>query len=292
MPLDTLKVLSQYLVPQHVLSRAAGWLAEQPQPWLKDRLIRWFSQHYQVDLSEAELTRPEDYANFNAFFTRALAEGARTIDPDPNSLSSPVDACISQYGPLDGEQLIQAKGHHYTCSSLLGDTVLAQDFAAGDFMTLYLAPKDYHRIHMPCPGVLRHMLHIPGHLFSVNPLTASRIPGLFARNERLVCIFDTQWGPLAIVLVGAMIVGSIETPWAGVITPPTRSHVQRWAYPAQGDDALHFAKGAEIGRFRLGSTVILCLPQHSTQWQSHLDVNQDVRMGQALAQLTPPKAST
>ncbi|SFR42870.1 phosphatidylserine decarboxylase [Marinobacter gudaonensis] len=282
---DKLFVLSQYLTPQLGISRLAGRLADNDRnPALKNRVIKWFIGRYGVDMSEAAEPDPEAYPTFNAFFTRELKPGLRPIAEGEKTLVSPVDGAISQLGQVTGDRVFQAKGQTFSLSELLGgDEATTEPFAGGEFSTIYLAPKDYHRIHMPVAGTLREMIHIPGKLFSVNPVTAENVPNLFARNERVVCLFDTEAGPLAMVLVGAMIVGSVETRWAGVVVP-TSQGVKATRY--EGDDARQFAKGEEMGRFRLGSTVILVMPKGSVTWNSDQVAGKTVRMGEAFGTLS------
>lgn len=282
---DKLFVLSQYLTPQLGISRLAGRLADNDRnPALKNRVIKWFIGRYGVDMSEAAEPDPEAYPTFNAFFTRELKPGLRPIAEGEKTLVSPVDGAISQLGQVTGDRVFQAKGQTFSLSELLGgDEATTEPFAGGEFSTIYLAPKDYHRIHMPVAGTLREMIHIPGKLFSVNPVTAENVPNLFARNERVVCLFDTEAGPLAMVLVGAMIVGSVETRWAGVVVP-TSQGVKATRY--EGDDARQFAKGEEMGRFRLGSTVILVMPKRSVTWNSDQVTGKTVRMGEAFGTLS------
>ncbi|MCS5560771.1 MAG: archaetidylserine decarboxylase, partial [Marinobacter nauticus] len=257
--LDKLFVLSQYVTPQLAVSRLAGRLADsESTPALKNRVIKWFIGRYGVNMSEAAEPDFTAYPTFNAFFTRALKPGARTIDPAPETLTSPVDGAISQIGQISTDRVFQAKGQSFSLTELLGgDDERAEPFREGEFATIYLSPKDYHRIHMPMAGTLKEMVYVPGKLFSVNPVTAENVPNLFARNERVACLFDTEAGPMAMVLVGAMIVGSVETTWAGVVAPNS-GKVMQWQY--HGDDAVTFEKGQEMGRFRLGSTVVLVMP--------------------------------
>ncbi|HCM48271.1 MAG TPA: phosphatidylserine decarboxylase [Colwellia sp.] len=244
-------------MPKHAISRLVGKLAEAKMGWLTTKLIKLFIDSYGINMSEAKLKKASDFDTFNNFFTRELEEGARTIHVDDNTICYPVDGAISQQGDIIDGQLIQAKGFNYSLSSLLGgDEKTAAPFQGGKFSCIYLAPKDYHRIHMPMAATLREMIYIPGELFSVNPLTAENVPDLFARNERVVAIFDTKMGELAMVLVGATIVASIETTWAGTITPPAGKDIFRWQYPEGGSDAITFNKGDEMGRFKLGSTVV------------------------------------
>jgi len=254
---DKIKITLQYIMPKHAISRLTGKLASAKMGWLTTKLISMFIKAYDINMAEAKLKKASDFDTFNNFFTRELEEGARTIDNSEDTICYPVDGAISQQGDIIDGQLIQAKGFNYSLSSLLGgDEETAAPFQGGKFSCIYLAPKDYHRIHMPMAATLREMIYVPGELFSVNPLTAQNVPDLFARNERVVAIFDTEFGELAMVLVGATIVASIETTWAGTITPPAGKDIFRWQYPKDGADAIHFNKGDEMGRFKLGSTVV------------------------------------
>ena len=253
---DKIKITLQYIMPKHFLSRLAGKLAAAKMGWLTTQAISWFIKAYQINMQEAKLKKATDFETFNDFFTRELEQGARHIDGSDN-LCYPVDGAISQQGDIVDGQLIQAKGFNYSLTSLLGgDARTSAPFQGGKFSCIYLAPKDYHRIHMPMDATLREMIYVPGELFSVNPLTARNVPDLFARNERVVAIFDTQFGELAMVLVGATIVASIETTWAGTVTPPVGKDIFRWQYPKSGINAITFKKGEEMGRFKLGSTVV------------------------------------
>lgn len=255
--MDKIKVGLQYWIPQHGLTRLVGKLASAKAGGLTTAIIRWFIKQYNVNMAEAKHADPAHYKTFNEFFVRELKDGARPIAQSDEIITHPADACVSQFGPITDGRLIQAKGHDFSAQELLGgDAALAEEFKDGTFATLYLSPRDYHRVHMPCDGTLRQMIYVPGDLFSVNPLTAENVPNLFARNERVVCIFDTAFGPMAQVLVGATIVGSIEQVWAGTITPPRGNTVHKWDYPAQGHNAVVLKKGDEMGRFKLGSTVI------------------------------------
>jgi phosphatidylserine decarboxylase len=284
MSFDNLFVLSQYLAPQHGLSRAAGLLANAKSPTIKNAFIEWFVEKYQVNMAEAAQPNPKDYATFNDFFTRALKEGARTIDQSADSIISPVDGAISQIGAIEHGRVFQAKGQSFSLTELLGgDIERAKPFLGGNFTTIYLSPKDYHRIHMPITGTLREMVFVPGKLFSVNPVTAENVPSLFARNERVVAIFDTELGPMAMVLVGAMIVASIETTWAGIVAP-RKGGVQSYKY--EGDKAITIKKGDEMGRFRLGSTVILAFPQSAAEWETILASGDGLQLGQKIAHST------
>lgn len=282
--LNKLFVLSQYVTPQLAVSRLAGQLADNERtPALRNRVIHWFIGRYGVDMSEAVESDPAAYPSFNAFFTRALKPGLRPIAEGEKTLVSPVDGAISQLGQVSGDRVFQAKGQSFSLTELLGgDSQRAAAFAEGEFSTIYLAPKDYHRIHMPMAGVLREMVYVPGKLFSVNPVTAENVPNLFARNERVACLFDTDVGPMAIVLVGAMIVGSVETTWGGVVAPGT-GQVTTTRY--EGEQALEFAKGQEMGRFRLGSTVILVMPKGQVTWNENQVAGKTVRLGEAFGTL-------
>ncbi|ABM19855.1 MULTISPECIES: archaetidylserine decarboxylase [Marinobacter] len=282
--LDKLFVLSQYVTPQLAVSRLAGRLADsESTPALKNRVIKWFIGRYGVNMSEAAEPDFTAYPTFNAFFTRALKPGARTIDPAPETLTSPVDGAISQIGQISTDRVFQAKGQSFSLTELLGgDDERAEPFREGEFATIYLSPKDYHRIHMPMAGTLKEMVYVPGKLFSVNPVTAENVPNLFARNERVACLFDTEAGPMAMVLVGAMIVGSVETTWAGVVAPNS-GKVTQWQY--RGDDAVQFEKGQEMGRFRLGSTVVLVMPKGAVKWQPNQVAEKTVQLGEAFGKL-------
>ena len=280
---DRLFVLMQYLLPQHLISRLVGVLAHSSIPAIKDPFIRTFIKHFKVNMDEAERQHASEFNSFNDFFTRSLKADARLIDHHPKHLACPVDGAISQLGKIEGDHLFQAKGHEFSLTSLLGgNSALASAFIDGDFATIYLAPKDYHRIHMPCDGTLTHMVHVPGQLFSVNQATAAKVPGLFARNERVVAIFDTEFGPMAMVLVGAMIVASIETVWAGLVCPKGKA-VSQFNYTNQ--DPILLKKGEEMGRFKLGSTVVMCLPKGVSQWPKELSAGTTTRLGQMLAEL-------
>jgi len=284
---DYLLNLPQYLLPQRLITRVTYWLARIETPWFKNGFIRIFIAIFGVNMNEAEQPDYRAYRHFNAFFTRALRSDARPLNVDDKQLYCPVDGTVSQAGDIVDDQLFQAKGHSFSLQDLLGgDAELAKLFRDGTFATLYLSPRDYHRIHMPIHGVLREMVHIPGRLFSVSPLTTRCIPGLFARNERVVAHFDTAIGPLAMILVGAINVASIETVWAGAITPPLGTKIRRWTYPAEGPDAVILEKGAELGRFNMGSTVIMLCGPDAVRWESPIHPGGAIRMGQALATIT------
>ena len=278
---NRLAVMPQYLLPKRVLTELAGRFANLRAGALAHAVIRKFVAHYGVDMAEAAEPRIESYATFNDFFTRPLRPGVRPIADA--AFVCPVDAAISQFGPIENDQIFQAKGHSYSTRALVGgDQELAHRFDHGHFATLYLAPKDYHRIHMPCAGRLTRMIYVPGELFSVNPITACHVPGLFARNERVVCLFDGPQGTFALILVGATIVGSMATPWHGVINPPRSAEVREWGYPA-GEVSLK--QGDEMGRFLLGSTVVLLFPKSSTmplQFNPAWVAGRGVRLGEAM----------
>ena len=278
---DRLAVLPQYLLPKQALTQLMGKLAGLEGGSATTAVIRWFIQRYKVNMSEALEADPAAYKSFNQFFTRPLRPGVRPLaDAD---WVCPVDGAISQLGRITGaagDQIFQAKGHHYSTQALVGgDAALAAQFAHGHFATIYLSPRDYHRIHMPCAGRLRTMVHVPGDLFSVNPVTARGVPGLFARNERVVCAFDTARGPLALVLVGATIVGSMATAWHGVVNPPRPGRIRRWSYD---EPRIELQRGEEMGRFLLGSTVVLLWPHGTLRFAPDWAPGGAVRMGQAL----------
>jgi phosphatidylserine decarboxylase len=276
---DRLAVLAQYLLPKHALTAFAGWCAGSRATWWTHRVIPWFIQRYGVNMAEAANPDPRSYATFNEFFTRPLREGARPLAQAP--FVCPVDAAISQFGPIEHDQIFQAKGHSYSTRALVGgDATLAAQFDHGHFATLYLAPKDYHRIHMPCDGKLVRMIYVPGDLFSVNPVTARGVPGLFARNERVVCVFDTAYGPFVNVLVGATIVGSMATVWHGVVNPPRSRAVREWDYT---DRNIVLKQGEEMGRFLLGSTVVMLFPKNVVTFTPDWAPAKPVRLGEAMA---------
>lgn len=280
---DRLFVLLQYLVPQHLLSRLVGWCARSEIPWIKTTFINQFSNRFDIDLSEAVIEDPDQFPSFNAFFTRALKDGARPIAPETDDIACPADGTISQLGKLRGSDVLQAKGQYYSVYELLGgDSALASEFSNGHFATVYLSPRDYHRVHMPVTGTLREMIYVPGKLFSVNAVTTRQVPRLFARNERAVCIFDTEQGPVAVILVGAMIVAGIETVFAGQVTPqPTE--ITRTRYDRV--EPVVIEKGAELGRFMLGSTVVMLFPEGACDWEAGLGAESPVRMGQPLGKV-------
>jgi phosphatidylserine decarboxylase len=280
---DRLAVLPQYLMPKLWLTEMAGRAAAARGGALTTRVIRWFIERYGVNMAEAAQPDPAAYPTFNAFFTRELKAGARPLAAA--DLVCPVDGAISQFGAIAGDQIFQAKGHHYTTQALVGgDAALAAKFHNGRFATLYLSPRDYHRIHMPCAGRLTRMIHVPGELFSVNPTTARGVPGLFARNERVVCVFesDNGLGTWVLVLVGATIVGSMATVWHGVVNPPRTGQIREWDYP---DPPVLYAQGAEMGRFLLGSTVVLLFAPGGLRFDAGWAPGGAVRMGTPMGQL-------
>jgi phosphatidylserine decarboxylase len=277
--------LLQHLLPQHLLSRLVGRLADSRIGWIKNSFILLFNRIYAINMSEAAEESPTAYPSFNAFFTRALKPEARPIDLDPSLLVSPVDGAISQLGKIDYGRIFQAKGHSYSLTSLLGGNQdRAQPFINGQFATIYLSPKDYHRVHMPIEGRLLEMVYVPGDLFSVNNATVAEVPNLFARNERLVAIFDTAAGPMAMVLVGAMIVAGIETVWSGQMAPKLRT-IETSRYDSHSPEPIILAKGAEMGRFKLGSTVILLFGAKNIEWLKQYHTGNNTRLGQPLASL-------
>ncbi|MBX3636116.1 MAG: phosphatidylserine decarboxylase [Rubrivivax sp.] len=286
---ESTTVALQHLLPKQALTRFAGLVAGARGGAATTALIRWFVQRYGVDMAEAAEPDPAAYPSFNEFFTRALKPGVRPpASDDPAVLLCPVDGAISQFGAIDGERIFQAKGHDYTATALLGgDGALAAHFHGGHFATLYLSPKDYHRIHMPCAGRLLRMVHVPGALYSVNPATARGVPGLFARNERVVCVFDGdggggpgQTGPWVLVLVGATIVGSMATVWHGVVNPPRPGRVREWSYAGR---EVVLARGAEMGRFLLGSTVVLLFPRGPLAFNADWAPGRAIRVGETMA---------
>ena len=277
---DRLAVLPQYLLPKQALTTLAGKFASARLGGLTTSVIRWFVGRYNVNMGEAANPDITSYASFNDFFTRALKDGARPLADA--ALVCPVDGAISQFGPIAKDQVFQAKGHSYSTTALVGgDAALGARFENGHFATLYLSPRDYHRIHMPCAGSLTRMIHVPGELFSVNPTTARGVPGLFARNERVVCVFESAQGPFVLVLVGATIVGSMATVWHGQVNPPRPGTLRQWDY-APGQVSLQ--KGEEMGRFLLGSTVVMLFPQGPLQFNPQWAPARPIQLGEAMAQ--------
>lgn len=276
-------MLLQYLLPKQALTHFAGWVASRERGWVTTEIIRRFVARYRVNMDEALDSDISSYRTFNEFFTRALKPGVRPVAQA--ALVCPVDGAVSQFGPIAGDQLFQAKGHHYSTTALVGgDAALAAQYDNGSFATIYLSPRDYHRIHMPCAGRLTRMIYVPGELFSVNPATARGVPGLFARNERVVCVFESARGPFVLVLVGATIVGSMATVWHGVVNPPRSKAVREWRYPAAGQPEVMLKQGDEMGRFLLGSTVVMLFPKGPLRFNRDWVPGGAVRLGEAMAQ--------
>jgi len=277
---DRTAVLAQYLIPKQAITLLAGRIARARAGGLTTRLIAWFVQRYRVNMQEAANPDMASYASFNDFFTRALKDGVRPMAQA--ALICPVDGAISQFGRIEGQQIFQAKGHHYSSTALVGgDAKLAAQFDNGHFATLYLSPRDYHRIHMPCAARLTRMIYVPGDLFSVNPATARGVPGLFARNERVVCVFDGTHGPFVLVLVGATIVGSMATIWHGAVNAPRPGRLSEWRYD---DQVIEFKQGDEMGRFLLGSTVVMLFPQGPLEFNPAWQPGSAIRLGEVMAQ--------
>ncbi|WP_313953278.1 archaetidylserine decarboxylase [Accumulibacter sp.] len=276
---DRLAVLAQYLLPKQALTTLAGMFASSEAGKLTTTAIRWFVRRYGVDLSEAVDPDPLSYKTFNEFFTRPLRAGARPLAEA--DFLCPVDGAISQFGAIDHDQIFQAKGHRYSTTTLVGgDAELAARFADGSFATLYLSPRDYHRIHMPADGRLTRMIHVPGDLFSVNPATARGVPGLFARNERVVCVFEAEFGSFVLALVGATIVGSMATVWHGRVNPPRSGKLREWSYDGQ---QIKLGKGEEMGRFLLGSTVVMLFPKDVLSFTPAWAAAGQIRLGEVMA---------
>ncbi|WP_180125159.1 archaetidylserine decarboxylase [Rhodoferax sp. BLA1] len=281
---ERLAVLSQYLLPKQALTALAGKVASWQGGSATTALIAWFVKRYRVNMAEAANPDIASYASFNDFFTRELQSGARPLAQA--ELICPVDGAISQFGPIQGQQIFQAKGHSYGCTALVGgDASLAAQFTDGHFATLYLSPRDYHRIHMPCDGVLRRMIYVPGDLFSVNPATARGVPGLFARNERVVCVFDGPHGQFVLVLVGATIVGSMATVWHGVVNARRSGQLTQWNYE---NNSISLKQGEEMGRFLLGSTVVMLFPKGALAFNPVWQPGGAIRLGEVMASTTPP----
>ena len=276
---DQLAVIPQYLMPKLAMTRLAGLVASAEWGAFTTWIIKRFVKRYNVNMSEAAHADPAHYKSFNEFFTRSLKDDARPLAS--SEWVCPVDGAISQCGTIEHDQIFQAKGHHYSTRALVGgDATLAAQFQNGQFATLYLSPRDYHRIHMPIAGKLLRMIHVPGDSFSVNPTTARGVPGLFARNERVVCEFETEKGPMVLVLVGATIVGSMATVWHGQVNPPRPGTVREWQYDSQD---VRLQKGEEMGRFLLGSTVVMLFPQNSIQFPSDWISTRPLQMGEAMS---------
>jgi phosphatidylserine decarboxylase len=278
---DLILTLPQYVIPQHALSVVMHALTRSQVKWFKNTFISFITWKFNVNLSEAAVSDKAYYASFNAFFTRELRPGIRPIAEGKDVIVSPVDGAISQLGPIIEQSIVQAKGRSYSVEELLGgDKTLAEQYKHGQFATIYLSPRDYHRIHMPIAGKLKSMRYVPGKLFSVNPRTARAVPRLFARNERLICVFDTELGDVTLVLVGAIFVGSMETVWSGQVTPPYGKTIENWTY--EGDEALSFEKGQEMGRFNMGSTVVMLLPTGVKPFNQAWQPEGKIQLGQAM----------
>ncbi len=278
---DLFKVMPQYLIPKHLLSEMMHGFMQIETKWVKNNTIKLLTKMYGINTSEALVEELDYYPHFNAFFTRALKPDARPIDDDPNSWASPVDGVISQSMAIERNRLVQAKKHDYTVEALVGgDIEYAKTFTNGDSAVIYLSPKDYHRIHCPTDANLLSMTYVPGDLFAVNPATVRSVEGLFARNERLVVRFQSEQGPFCIVFVGAIFVGSMETVWEGKITPDYEPTIRHWDYSTQD---LHFNKGDEIGRFNMGSTVVLLTPEGQLPELGRIKADTPIKMGERLA---------
>lgn len=273
----------QHVLPQHFLSRMMWKLTRCEYKWLLKLTLPLFIRLFKVNMEEAKNSNWESYTSFNNFFTRQLKDDAREICSDDKSIASPVDGAVSQVGKINHDLIFQAKGHAYSLTQLLGDREdLGEIFKDGKFNTLYLSPKDYHRIHMPLDGTLKEMIHVPGELYSVSPVTVENVPALFARNERVICLFDTPAGPMAMVLVGAIFVASIETVWHGEVTPPRGKEIRNWKYD---EETISYAKGQEMGRFNMGSTVILLYANDKMNWENELKAEDKVQLGQVIGNI-------
>lgn len=289
--LDWFKVNLQYILPKHLLSRLVGKFAAAEAGGVTTAFIKFFIKKYNVDMSEALYPHPEHYKTFNEFFTRQLKPEVRQIAEGDDVLIQAVDGAVSQFGDIHQDSIFQAKGHNYSLTTLLGGKPeLAKPFKNGKFATIYLSPKDYHRIHMPVEGTLTDMVYVPGELFSVNPLTAENVPGLFARNERVIAFFDTPVGKMAMVLVGATIVASIETVWSGTVTPPAGKNVQHWQYESDDEAAVKLEKGDEMGRFKLGSTIVVCFEKDQIEFED-MEAGMTTRLGEVFAHAKANKSA-
>lgn len=280
-----LKVAFQYVMPQIYMTRIAGYLAEKEWGSFTHLVIKLFAKKYDINMQEAAKSSYNDYPTFNAFFTRELKDGVRPIVEEDKTLCLPADGRISECGKIENDLLIQAKGHYFSLEDLLGGNKnLAKTFENGNFATIYLSPRDYHRVHMPCDATLRQMTYVPGELFSVNPFLAEHVPNLFARNERVICLFDTEFGPMVQILVGATITASMKTVWSGVVNPPRYKRVVDWYYDS--DEVISLKKGQEMGAFQLGSTVINLFVKDSVTLAPELMVGHPVKMGERLGTIT------
>ena len=280
---ESLFAYIQMILPKHLLTRLAGRLAECRQNTFKNAFIQQFMRLYQINLSESQIENPKEFANFNEFFIRQLKPSARPLTAASNEIVSPADGQICQIGSISHDQIFQAKQHRFSLNELLGDQPqFAEEFLHGEFACFYLAPNAYHRVHMPLAGTLQHMTYIPGKLFSVNRPTTRTIPKLFARNERVVCFFKTEVGPMAVILVGAMLVGSIHTNWHGDVTPPRSNQVKSWDY---SDQNIHLEKGDELGYFKMGSTVLVLFPNNTVSWNQEIIQHAIVQVNQTIGTL-------
>ncbi|CAG9432841.1 Phosphatidylserine decarboxylase proenzyme [Providencia alcalifaciens] len=284
--LDKIKIRLQFMLPKQGLTQLAGWFASRNVGFVTQWAIKLFAKAYKVNMNEAQKSELTAYSTFNDFFIRTLKDDARPIVAAEHQLAQPADGAVSQLGSIDNDLIFQAKGHNYTVEALLaGQYELADKFRNGDFITTYLSPSDYHRVHMPCDGLLTEMIYVPGDLFSVNPLTAANVPNLFARNERLICVFDTPFGAMVQILVGATIVGSIDTVWSGCVNPQREGVIKRWTYPEQDEEgAIFLRKGEEMGLFKLGSTVINLFEPNKIRFNASLIPGYATRMGELLAE--------
>ncbi len=277
---EALTTLPQYILPHHFLSGLMSKFTHSEIKVWKNLMITQIIKFYGVNMSEAKEQNINNFASFNHFFTRELKSDIRPITSVENAIACPADGAVSQAGLIEQGQIFQAKGKSFSAVDLLGgDEARAQPFIDGSFTTIYLSPKDYHRLHMPIKGSLTEMIHIPGRLFSVNNATANSVPGLFARNERVACLFDTEFGPMALVLVGAIFVSSIETTWHGVVTPPSTDSVRSWQYQ---DEPLIIEKGAEMGRFNMGSTIIVLFAKDKVKWEANFKAGKEVKLGELI----------
>lgn len=281
-----MKILLQKIVPQHLLSRLIAKITECRIPWLKNLYIHSFIKKYDVNTEEVKKNIPEDFATFNEFFIRQLDPECRPFSEDENILVSPVDGTVSEFGTIDDETLLQAKGQHYSLQRLLANRKsLVNTFKNGSYMTFYLSPRDYHRVHIPCKGNLKKMTYVPGKLFSVNQKTTQAIPDIFSRNERVIALFETAFGPMAVIFVGACLVAGIHTRWHGQVTPAKNKNVHSWHYDE--NNTIAFDKADELGYFQFGSTVILLFPENTVHWNNELNVGTSISMGNEIGQILP-----
>lgn len=284
--MDKLFIALQHFLPQHFLSACMHKLTRSEIPWLKSTIIKLLINRFKMNMEEAVESDPEEYKSVNAFFTRHLNEQAREFEDAKDTIASPVDGVVSQAGVIDNSEIFQAKGKSFNVTALLGSADMATQFEGGHFTTIYLSPKDYHRIHFPVDGTLTKMIHVPGDLFSVNPTTTEAIDGLFARNERVVSFFDTPAGPMAMVMVGAIFVSSIETVWQGEVTPPRHNQVRSWTY---SDKNLSYKKNDEMGHFNMGSTIVMLYAKDAIAWNDSLAAEKEVQLGQVIGTIANPK---